>query len=93
MKNFLLIMAAVLAMPAVALAQPENAAPPQSIWGNLFWTVLPVLFIGVFIWIFFIRGIRKIQRTQIQEYRQHREKVEQLLERIAKAVEERNGVR
>ena len=93
MKNLLLIMTAILAIPAVALAQSETAPPPPSIWENLLWTLLPILLMGVFIWIFFIRGIRRIQRTQIQESREHREKVEQLLERIAKAVEERNGVR
>jgi hypothetical protein len=91
MKNILFTIAAVLAMPAVAWAQTEEVPKPPSMWENLFWTLLPILLIGVFIWIFFIRGIRRLQGTQIQEYRQHREKVEQLLERIAKAVEERNG--
>lgn len=93
MKNLLLIIATVLVSPAIALAQTENTPPPPSTWENLFWTLLPIVLIGVFLWLFFIRGIRRIQKTQIQEYRQHREKVEQLLERIAKAVEERNEIR
>ncbi len=91
MKNVLLIITAVLAMPAIALAQTENAPPSPSTWENLIWSVIPILVIGVFIWFVFIRSVRKLQRTQIQEYRQHRDKVEQLLERIAKAVEDRNG--
>jgi len=73
MKNILFTIAAVLAMPAVAWAQTEEVPKPPSMWENLFWTLLPILLIGVFIWIFFIRGIRRIQKTQIQEYRQHRE--------------------
>jgi ATP-dependent Zn protease len=91
MKNLLLTVAAVLAMPAVALAQTADAPKPQSLLENLLFTLLPIIFIAVFIWLFFIRSIRKIQTRQIEDYRQHREKVEQLLERIAKAVEKRNG--
>jgi hypothetical protein len=91
MKKISIIVATMSAMPAVALAQSAEMPKPSSAWENLFWTLLPIILIGVFLWLFFIRGIRKMQSGQIQEYRQHREKVEALLERIAKAVEKRNG--
>jgi len=92
MKKWLLTIATILVLPTAALAQSADAATQaSSFWMSLFMTLLPIFFIGVFIWLFFIRGIRRLQNTQVQEYRQHREKVEQLLERIAKAVEERNG--
>jgi large-conductance mechanosensitive channel len=94
MKNWSLIIVAVLAMPSVALAQTENAPPPPSFLLNLIFTLLPILLIAAFIWFFFVRRMRKLWDTnsiRVEEQRRHNEVTEKLLDRIAKALEKRNG--
>src|SRR2546423_1371795 len=76
--------------PLLAHAAEEEHGGGQSVLVGLFWTVLPILFVGVLVW-WFLRGpVRKQQRRSenyIADQKQHNERVEQLLERIAKAAE------
>lgn len=60
---------------------------------NLFWTVVPFVIIGVLFYFFFIRTMRKNQKRSddyIMSQKQHHERVEQFLERIAKALEQKD---
>jgi large-conductance mechanosensitive channel len=96
MKYWSFIIGAVFSLPFSGFAQSERAQqpPPPSLLETLFFTLLPIFLIGIFIWFFFIRGIRRVQNTNkehIEAQKRHNETVEKLLERIAKAVEKRNG--
>ena len=80
-------MIAVAVAPFVALAASEEQPEQTSLLWSLFWSLVPILFIALLIWFFFVRGIRNYQRPIIERDRQHKERVEQLLERIARALE------
>lgn len=84
-----LITAFILFLPFIASAQPQQPVNLPSFAENLAVTLLPIFLLGLFflfIWFFFIRYVRKLRERSAQ----HHEKVEQLLERIAKAVEDKN---
>jgi flagellar biosynthesis/type III secretory pathway M-ring protein FliF/YscJ len=81
------IVIAVAVAPFVALAASEEQPEQTSLLWSLFWSLVPILFIALLIWFFFVRGIRNYQRPIIERDRQHKERVEQLLERIARALE------
>ncbi len=85
-RSSLAIMLLVLS-PGFAWAQPQEAHGSPSFVENLVVSVLPFVIIAALIWFFFIRSVRNLQTSQVQEQRQHRENVEKLLERIAKALE------
>jgi large-conductance mechanosensitive channel len=80
-------------LPLLAHAQTGEAGGNSSFLANLFWTVLPFVIIGVLFYFFFIRMINK-NKTRSDDYmasqKQHNERVEQLLERIAKALEQKD---
>ena len=80
-------MIAVAVAPRVALAASEEQPEQTSLLWSLFWSLVPILFIALLIWFLFVRGIRNYQRPIIERDRQHKECVEQLLERIARALE------
>jgi len=90
-KHRVITMAIWLA-PLLARAQEEPQGPngPPSMWANLLWTVLPFAVIAVLFWFFFGRAWRK-GRSQTNEFiatqREHYQRQEQLLERIARALE------
>ena len=60
------------------------------IWMNLFLSWLPILLV-IFLWILFMRRLGGgRQRQQMEGSIRYMERSEQLLERIARALEERN---
>jgi len=81
------IVISVTVAPLVAHAAQEEQPEQTSLLWGLFWSLVPILFIALIIWFFFVRGIRNYQRPMIERDRQHKERVEQLLERIARALE------
>jgi prolipoprotein diacylglyceryltransferase len=85
-KHRSLILAFILSIPCWASAQTQQAPPPPSLIENLFFTLLPILLIGAFIWFFFIRQMRKMP-YRFEEAQRHNLAVEKLLERIAIALE------
>lgn len=92
-KHRSLILAFIFSIPFWASAQTQQAPPPPSspenLLLNLFFTVLPIVLIGAFIWFFFIRQMRGMW-TQYEANQRHHEAVEKLLERIAIALEKNN---
>ena len=88
MDRKLLIVTALLTLSsmATALVQSDPAAKPPSLLENLFWSVLPILFIVVVVWWVFIRAIKRVQARGLE----HQQRVIQLLERIASAVESKD---
>jgi large-conductance mechanosensitive channel len=76
----------------MAQAEPQQTPTGASLLENIIWGILPFILIGVFIWFFFLRTVRKSQvrsNEYMERMKQHNERVEHLLERIAVAVEER----
>jgi hypothetical protein len=53
--------------------------------------VLPLVSLVAFVWFFYVKDIRKVQDKYMQAQKQHNETIEKLLERIAKALEKRDG--
>lgn len=88
MNRKLLIVTALLTMSSIATALPQSdqGAKPPSLLENLFWSVLPILFIVVVVWAVFIRAIRKVQARSLEQ----QQRVVDLLERIAIAVESKD---
>jgi hypothetical protein len=94
--KYLFAIAAVLSLPLAALAQSERVqeASAGTFLETLFFALLPVLLIGAFIWLFVMKGMRGMQKKNfehVEEQKRHNEVVEKSLERIAKALEKRNG--
>jgi hypothetical protein len=87
----LLVLLFVLLSPSFALAQSQDSGNPHQFGESLVLTVLPIVLIAVVIWLIFVRGIRKVQNSYREDLRQHQQVVEKLLERIAKALERKNG--
>ncbi len=94
-RLLLTIGAGVLFAPVVAFAQAAEDGSNTHMLSNLLVNVAPFIIIGVLFWFFFIRQIRKQQASPLvkrqHEYlarhEQHMERMEQLHERIAKALE------
>jgi ATP-dependent Zn protease len=88
---FLIALVASLLLPLAASARvDEPAANSPSALANALWGILPIVLIAVFIWFFFGRVLRKTQKRgddYMATQKLHNDRVEQLLERIAKAVE------
>ena len=88
-KRLSVAFAVISFLPLLAHAQAGETNGGSSPLANLFWTVGPFVIIGV---LFFIRAVRK-GRKQSDDYmasqKQHNERVEQILERIAKALEQK----
>lgn len=60
---------------------------------NMLWTIAPFIMIGVLFYFFFVRTLRKNQKRSddyIASRKLHNERVEQILERIAKALEQKD---
>jgi hypothetical protein len=89
-KHRSLILAFVFSTPFLASAQTEQAPPQPSFIANLFFTLLPILLIGAFIWFFFVRQIRGISNNRMDEIQRHNLAVEKLFERIAIALEKKD---
>lgn len=80
-------------LPLLAQAQPPTTTGSESLMVNLLETVIPFLFIGVLVWFFFTRAVRRTQgRSQeyMSEIKAHNVRVEELLARIVKAVEKKD---
>jgi len=76
--------------PLFAHAATEETGNGPSALVGLFWIILPIILVGIVFWWFFGRFMRKQQMRSanyMSDQKQHNERVEQLLERIAKAVE------
>ena len=91
-KRLSVIFAVVSFLPLLAHAQNGESGGGSSMLANLLWTVAPFVIIGILFYFFFIRTMRKNQKRSndyITSQRQHHERIEQLLERIAKALEQK----
>ena len=84
-------MLCLVVAPVTTWAQGQDYGKPPSTIENLIWSILPIIVIAIFIWLFFIRNIKKMQHGYREEQRQHNRAVLELLERIAKALEKRGG--
>ena len=85
--------AAISFHPLLAQAQTGEANGGGSLLANMFWTIAPFVLIGILFYFFFIPMIRKNQKRSddyIASQKQHHERVEQSLERIAKALEQKD---
>ena len=92
-KRISVIFAVVSFLPLLAQAQTGESGGGSSMLSNLLWTVAPFVIIGILFYFFFVRALRK-GRKQSDDYvarqKQHHERVEQILERIAKALEQKD---
>jgi hypothetical protein len=93
-KYCIVVLGILFGAPFCALAQTEETGAPQTSTSvNLLMTLLPIILIGGFFWWLLRRVVSKNQKRS-DEYiaiqKQHMEKVEQTLERIAKAVEKKD---
>ena len=91
-KRLSVAFAVVSFLPFLAHAQTGEASGGSSLLANLFWTVVPFVIIGVLFYFFFIRAISKNKKRSddyMASQKQHNERVEQILERIAKALEQK----
>jgi membrane protein implicated in regulation of membrane protease activity len=92
-KHLSVAFAVVLFLPLLAHAQTGEASGGSSPLANMLWSVGPFVLIAVLFYFFFIRAVRK-GRKQSDDYitsqKQHHERIEQLLERIAKALEQKD---
>ena len=85
-KLLFAILVLTLSSIVTAFAQSDPAIKPPSLLENLIWSIVPILIIALFVWVFFLRAMKKIQARGLE----HSHRVEQLLERIAKAVESKH---
>ena len=92
-KHIAVIVGVIQLFPMLAHAQSQAGSVESSTWGNLFWGIVPFIFIFAF-FIFFIRKFQKpiIKRSQqhMERQVQHMERVEQSLDRIAKLLEKKD---
>lgn len=91
LRHYIAAVGIFFGAPFHALAQTEQTeVHPSNAFMNLLMTLLPIVLFGGFFWWFMKRLIGKNQRRTedyIARQTQHMEKVEQTLERIARAVE------
>jgi membrane protein implicated in regulation of membrane protease activity len=91
-KRLSVAFAVVSFLPLLAHAQTGEASGGSSLLANMLWSVAPFVIIGVLFYFFFVPMIRK-NKTRSDDYiasqKQHNERVEQILERIAKALEQK----
>ena len=97
LKLLLIIIVTVFLLPILAHAEPtavgENST---SMWSNLLWGVLPFIILALlFYW--FMRRLQSSKNPRVKKYdehvlrqMQHMERVEQILERIAKSLEKKD---
>jgi membrane protein implicated in regulation of membrane protease activity len=92
-KRLSVAFAVVSFLPLLAHAQTGEASGGSSPLANMLWSVGPFVLIGVLFYFFFIRTVNK-SKTRSDDYiaslKQHNERVEQILERIAKALEQKD---
>ena len=92
-KRLSVAFAVVSFLPLLAHAQTGEASGGSSPLANFFWTVGPFVIIGVLFYFFFVRAINKNKKRSddyIASQKQHNERVEQVLERIATALEQKD---
>jgi hypothetical protein len=90
-KHRLLAFVMIVALQWAALAQSPDGPRGPSFIESLIWSVLPIVLIAAFIWLIFMRSVRKMQLGYREEMRKHQKTLESLLERIAKALEDRRN--
>jgi len=90
-KHRLVALGVILSFTFSAWAQSQEPPKNNSLIASLIWSILPFLVIAAFIWFFFVKGIRKFQDKAVAAQKQHQETIEKLLERIAKALERKDG--
>ena len=88
------LMASMLLTPLLACAQDSDNATNGGRLENILWGVAPFLVLGVLFWWFSSRKhpespAEARQRLYVERQHQHMQRVEQLLERIAVALEQR----
>jgi len=92
-KHLSVIVGAVLLLPLLAHAEPQNVGAESSALGNLLWGIFPIVLL-VAIFIPLIRRTQKpiLKRSQehMERQVQHMERVEQSLDRIIKLLEKKD---
>ena len=78
----------LLPLPLYAQQQEEAATKPSTAEA-LMWSVLPIVIVGVLVF-FFFRFAQRKQRPLVARHQQHMERVEQSLDRIARALERKD---
>lgn len=92
-KRLSVAFAAVLFLPLLAHAQNGEPGGSNSLLANMLWSVAPFIIIGILFYFFFVPMIRKSHKRSddyLTNQKQHNERVEQVLERIATALEQKN---
>ena len=91
-EHLSLVAGMALLVPLAALAQ-GTARDSSSLLVSFFWSVVPIILVAFFVWWFFKRALRNNKKRTddyIARQTQHMERVELLLERIAKVVEQKD---
>src|SRR6266496_4104765 len=91
LKNRTFAIAIILSFSPSAWAQSQEPPRSGSMIESLIWSLLPFIAIAAFIWFFFVKAFRKMQDKAVDAQRQHNANMENLLERIAKALEKKDG--
>jgi hypothetical protein len=76
-----------VALPVLAQADSEGARPSKL--EGLLWSLGPVAIIASLVY-WLLRSATRGQKVQIDRYHQHMERVEQSLDRIARALERKD---
>ena len=89
--NLLIIAAAIQFLPFMAHAEDTQNAPGNSTISNLLWGGVPILLLlGIFLFVLFLIVRLAQSGPRAKRADQHMDRVEQQLERIAKALEKRD---
>jgi large-conductance mechanosensitive channel len=91
-KHLSVAFVVALFLPLLAHAQTGEASGGNSPLANMLWSVGPFVLIGVLFYFFFVRTVNKNKKRSddyMASQKQHNERVEQILERIAKALEQK----
>jgi uncharacterized membrane protein len=93
-SKYALLMVTVVLLPLLAHAEAEETGKAPPMLYTIFLSVLPIAVCAVLVWWFFKRFVRKNQKRSddyIAEQKRHNDRVEQLLERIASAIEKKDA--
>jgi ATP-dependent Zn protease len=91
----LILFGIVALTPTLVLAQDSDGGNKNSTFASIVATLLPIVLIGGFLFFFLRRAQTGPAARRIEQYRvrheQHMQKMEDTLERIAKALEEKKN--
>ena len=92
---FAAVVVGFLFIPFLAFAQDAERSTDNHKLMDFVWSFTPFLVLGILFWFFFVRVIKKEQKSPLvlrhqayqERHMQHMQRIEQLLERIAVALE------